>query len=84
MTFRLASALVTLLVGLGGCATHSVNPSPTSDQVIATQLRAHGSQGEMSGLEAAAIANAYRQQIARPSQKSPSPLSSLPDGGTNP
>lgn len=84
MTFRLAPALVTLLFGLGGCVSHAVNPSPTSDQVIAAQLRARGSQGEMSGSEAAAIANAYRQQIARPSQKSPSPLSGLPDSGTYP
>lgn len=82
MNDRLALVLGALLLNLGGCAGGAVKPSPTSDQVIAAQLRARGSQGEISGAEAGAIADAYRQQIAKP--KSQSPLSGAPDSGINP
>ena len=82
MTYRLAPVLGVLLLGLGGCAGDAVKPSPTSDQVIAAQLRARGSHGELSGPEAGAIADAYRQQIAKP--KSQSPLSEPSDSGLNP
>jgi hypothetical protein len=84
MTYRSAPVLGALLFALCGCAGGAVKPSPTSDQVIATQLRARGGHGEFSGAEAGAIAEAYRQEIGRPSQKSPSPLSGAPDSGINP
>jgi len=76
--------LGTLLFGLGGCTGDAVKPSPTSDQVIAAQLRARGTHGDMDGREAGAIADAYRQQIAKPSQASQSPMSGSPDSGINP
>lgn len=84
MTYRLAPALGALLFGLCGCTGDAVRPSPTSDQVIATQLRARGNRGEISGPETSAIADAYHQQIAKPSQKSQSPLSETPDSGISP
>lgn len=84
MTYRFALLLGTLLFGLGGCTGDAVKPSPTSDQVIAAQLRARGGHGEMGGPEAGAIADAYHQQIARPSQKPQSPLSGSQDSGINP
>lgn len=84
MTYRLAPVFGALLFGLSGCAGDAVKPSPTSDQVIAAQLRARGNQGEMSGPESGAIADTYRQQIAKPSQKSQSPLSGTYDSGINP
>ncbi len=84
MRHHIAPALGALLLGLGGCTAGGVTPSPTSDQVIAAQLRARGSQGEMSGPEAGAIADAYRQEIAKPSQKSQSPPFGSLDGGINP
>jgi hypothetical protein len=84
MTYRLAPLFGALLFGLGGCAGNAVKPSPTSDQVIAAQLRARGDHGEMSGTEAAAIADAYRQQIGKSAPKSQSPLSEPSDSGINP
>ena len=84
MKSRLAPALCALLFGLCGCADGTVKPSPTSDQVIAAQLRARGNRGDISGPEASAIADAYHQQIAKPSQKSQSPLSETPGSGINP
>lgn len=84
MNDRLAPALCALLFGLCGCADGAVKPSPTSDHVIAAQLRARGSRGEISGPEVNAITDAYHQQIAKPSQKSQSPPSEMPDSGINP
>jgi hypothetical protein len=77
-------ALWFLLLSLGGCASGAVQPTPTSDQVIAAQLRARGDQGAMSGPEAAAIADAYRQEIAKPSRNSQPSLSDMPGSGINP
>ena len=59
------------LLSLAGCATDAIKPSPTSDQVLAAQYRAHGDQPAISGAEADAIMEAYRQQIAKPSQTPP-------------
>lgn len=84
MKHRFAIALGALLFGLCGCADTAVKPSPTSDQVIAAQLRARGNRGEIAGYEVSAITDAYHQQIAKPSQKSQSPLSENPGGGINP
>jgi len=84
MKYRFAAALGAALFGLCACADNAVRPSPTSDQVIAAQLRARGSQGEISGSEVSAIADAYHQQIAKPSQKSQPPLSENPGSGINP
>jgi len=84
MKYRVAVALGALLFGLCGCADTAVKPSPTSDQVIAAQLRARGNRGEIGGSEVSAIADAYHQQIAKPSQKSQSPLSENPVSGINP
>ncbi len=56
------------LLGLCGCADSAVKPSPTSDQVMTDQYRARGGQGAMSGAEIGAIADTYRQQIAKPAQ----------------
>jgi hypothetical protein len=84
MTYRFTPVLGALLFGLCGCAGDAVKPSPTSDQAIAAQLRARGGHGEMSGAEAGAIADAYRQAIGRPSQQPQSPLSGTPDSGINP
>jgi hypothetical protein len=83
MIRRFAPLLGLLLCGLGGCAGDAVQPTPTSDQVIAAQLRARGGQGAMSGPEAAAIADAYRQEIAKPSRNSQPPLSDMPGSGIN-
>ena len=85
MTLRpFAPALWFLLLGLVGCAGGPVQPTPTSDQVIAAQLRARGGQGAMSGSEATAIADAYRQEIAKPSRNSQPSLSDMPGSGINP
>ncbi|MBN9545405.1 MAG: hypothetical protein J0I19_08020 [Alphaproteobacteria bacterium] len=83
MKHPLAPMLGALLLGLGGC-TGDVKPSPTSDQVIAAQLRARGAHGDMDGREAGAIADAYRQQIAKPAQASRPPMSGPSDSGINP
>jgi hypothetical protein len=80
--FILAFGVV--LLGLTGCADDAVKPLATSDQVIAEQYRARGDQGAISGPEISAIADAYRQQIAKPSQKAQSPLSDSPENNVNP
>ncbi len=54
--------------GLGGCAAGSVQSSPTADQVMAAQYRAQSERGAISGPEASAIAEAYRQAIAKAPQ----------------
>jgi len=84
MIHRVGPALCALLLGLCGCADNGVKPSPTTDQVIAAQLRARGNRGEISGPEVSAIADAYHQQIAKPTQKSQSPSSGIPDSGITP
>jgi hypothetical protein len=84
MIYRFAPTLGALLFILCGCANAGIKPSPTADQVVAAQLRARGDRSEISGLEASAITDAYRQQTAKPSQKSPSPLSDNPESGINP
>jgi hypothetical protein len=72
MNFRSALLCGLSLLGAAGCTADTVKPSPTADQVMAEQYRARGGQGAMSGSEAGGIAEAYRQQIARPSQAAPS------------
>jgi hypothetical protein len=73
MTRPLILACTGLLLGLSGCADHATSASPTSDQVIGAQYRARGDRGAISGPEAGAIMDAYRQQIARPPEaQSPS------------
>jgi hypothetical protein len=57
-----------ILLCVAGCAELNVKPSPTADQVMAQQYRARDPHGAMSGGEAGVIAEAYRQQIAKPPQ----------------
>jgi hypothetical protein len=84
MNRRFIPALGVLLLGLNGCADNTVKPLATSDQVIAAQYHARGDQGTISGPEIGAITDAYRQQIAQPSQKTQSLPSNSMENNVNP
>jgi hypothetical protein len=68
MSHRFFPVFGVALFALCGCADNAVKPSPTSDQVMTEQYRAHGSQGATSGPEISAIADTYRQQIGKSAQ----------------
>ena len=56
------------LLGLAACVQAPVQPSPTSDQVLAAQYRARGEQGQMSGMETQKVMDAYKRDIAKPAE----------------
>jgi hypothetical protein len=59
------------LPALAACAALGpVQPSPTTDQVLAAQYRARAEQGAMSGAESQAVMEAYRRDIAKPTASS--------------
>ena len=60
------AVLILSLLGLGGCATEAVKPSPTANDALAAQYRAQGEHGAMSGAELQAVVDAYRRDIAKP------------------
>ena len=68
------------LVGLSACVEAPVQPSPTSDQVLAAQYRARGELGQMSGMETQKLMDAYARDIARPAESRAEESSNF-DGG---